>query len=47
MVLVVVEWCLVHFVFVQYNKGNTIVLMLISFVLFNSCKMFRVMEEIR
>lgn len=46
-VLEVVEWCLVHFVFVQYNKRNKIVLMLVSFVLFNSCKMFRVIEEIR
>lgn len=47
MVLEVVEWCLVSFVFVQYNKRNKIVLMLVSFVLFNSCKMFRVIEEIR
>lgn len=46
-VLEVVEWCLVSFVFVQYNKRNKIVLMLVSFVLFNSCKMFRVIEEIR
>lgn len=46
-VLEVVEWYLVSFIFVQYNKGNKIVLMLVSFVLYNSCKMFRVIEEIR
>lgn len=46
-VLEVLEWCLVSFIFVQYNKGNKIVLMLVSFVLFNGCKMFRVIAEIR